>query len=156
MMPPLHVLCFALCLVSGPLMCQTSRESLDRNILFRLSKEPCRGTCPVYMLTVFANRQVLYHAQDHVKSQGIFSAKLSKKELQRLVSLFEDKQFLSLDPLYPAAYADIPVTKLYFSSHRQGKSLQVKFHENGPPQLRVLSTELEKLIQSLPWKPVKE
>ena len=88
----------------------------EKNLLIGMEKGSCYGKCSVYNIKVYKNRVVVYEGIANVDKYGLYSKKLTKEELNNLISSFEVSNFFKYDSVYPSSVIDFPMIKLFYST----------------------------------------
>ena len=70
----------------------------------------CLGTCPAYVLSVFADGRVAYEGQGHVPVLGKKEFKLAKGVVTEMLRRTQEAHFSDLKELYSNGATDIPAT----------------------------------------------
>lgn len=77
-----------------------------------VATSPCNGTCPVFKMTVNADRTAAYEAIANNKKQGLFRATLSNRDYEKLVQLLERTGFEQLPERFTRPVTDLPAVTL--------------------------------------------
>ncbi len=144
----------ALLLCCALYSCRTAKEEVNLNLIISMDRTGCDNECPVYSVNVFENGLVTYIGHKHVKKKGKYKIKLAKKELHRLIRLFEKSNFFEFEESYfSEGLSNAQSTSLYFYY----KSRRKKIIENHTPPkaIKNLEKELDKLIEIPNWKKVR-
>jgi hypothetical protein len=76
-----------------------------------LERTACRGTCPVYTVTVKADGQVQFDGAEHVANPGIHKDTIDAKAVAELVTQVEAADFFNLDDCYcEERFFDVPTS----------------------------------------------
>lgn len=67
----------------------------------------CEGTCPVFRLTVKADRTASFEAIAYNRKQGSFKGVLRERDYKKLISLLEDTGFENLQERYAVDVTDM-------------------------------------------------
>jgi hypothetical protein len=65
----------------------------DAADMLEISTTNCEGTCPVYHLRIFADRQYLYDGLDHVARNGAYRGRLDATTFRRLQDTIRSLRF---------------------------------------------------------------
>lgn len=122
--------------------------------IIALETTPCRGTCPVQQLTVYADGRVRYVGQEHTERLGTYQLRLPKRDLARLQQCFRDARFFDFKTSYQAKVSDLPSTYLTFSDG--GRTHTVLDYYGTPKTIKELEKEVLNLLKRKGWKKVEE
>lgn len=126
-----------------------------------LERTACFGSCPVYKVKIFADGKVVYEGKKFVKRKGKIQARITKAEVQRLVSEFNNLNYLNLEDEYnpggpncPEGWTDHPsaITSLEW----QGKKKTIRHYHGckGAPvldQLTALEDKIDEIAKTKRW-----
>lgn len=118
-----------------------------------LETTPCRGTCPVQQLTVYADGRVRYVGLEHTERLGTYELRLPKREVERLRNCFRDARFFDFKTSYQAKVSDLPSTYLTFSDG--GRTHTVLDYYGTPAKVKELEAEVLALLKRKEWKKVE-
>ena len=108
------------------------------------SSSGCFGKCPKESLRVDKKQSVIYTGYKHVNQKGTFRSKITKIEHQRLMNLFEDIRFETLQDDYLSGRRDLQKYTIQY----KGKTIH--FHERKAPKALIqIQQELQKFIRQL-------
>ena len=145
---------FTLLLLCTLCSCRTAKEEVNLNLIISMDRTGCAQECPVYSVNVFENGLVTYMGYEHVEKEGKHKIKLAKKELNRLIRLFEKSNFFEFKESYISEELyDLPTTSLYFYYKSRRKKIIENY--NTPEAIIQLEKELDKLIEIPNWKKVR-
>lgn len=92
---------FLLLIVSAGSKAQPLPEpSIPKDTLITLTRTACYGYCPSYKLTISADGTVTFEGRDYVKTKGTIKSRISRKQLQQLISEFKKLNYFSLRDTY--------------------------------------------------------
>lgn len=77
-----------------------SQPAIPRDTVITLTRTSCFGYCPSYKLTISADGTVTFEGRDYVKTKGTFKSRISRKQLQQLISEFKKANYFSLKDKY--------------------------------------------------------
>ncbi len=145
---------FTLLLLCALHSCRTAKEEVNLNLIISMDRTGCAKECPVYSVNVFENGLVTYMGYEHVEKEGKHKIKLAKKELNRLIRLFEKSNFFEFKESYISEELyDLPTTSLYF--YYKSRRKKITENHNTPEAIIKLEKELDKLIEIPNWKKVR-
>ncbi len=121
--------------------------------LITLETTACRGTCPVQVLSVFADGWAVYEGRFHTDWEGTYERRLSQKELRTLVKQFRAVRFFTFKNSYTEKVTDLPSTYLTFCD--EGHCKTILDYAGTPPEVRQLEQSVLVLLKKRGWKFVK-
>ncbi|MEP6911612.1 MAG: DUF6438 domain-containing protein [bacterium] len=77
-----------------------SQPAIPKDTVITLTRTGCFGYCPSYTLTISADGSVTFEGRDYVKTKGTFKSRISRKQLQQLISEFKNANYFSLKNKY--------------------------------------------------------
>ncbi len=143
-----------LALVAVLCSCRLTKEEVDNSVVISMQKTKCYGSCPEYTLDIYESGKVYFSGIENVDKIGEYQIKLSRKELQRLVSLFVSSNFFEFKDRYVSDASDLPTTYLYFSHN--GKRKRITDYDGAPKTLKFLEEEVSQLVSIPKWKQMKK
>jgi len=125
-------------------------------LTIKMTRERCRGACPVYAITIHGNGSVEYVGEQFVQDRGPHMESLSKDQLQTLLQKFDDADFFALEDRAFALGLDTPRVRVSISIDGRAKEVssdaQYVGANSGPQDLFVrAAAELDKAIASDRW-----
>lgn len=78
------------------------------DVVIRLERGPCFGSCPVYSVTVLGDGSVTFIGKRFVASPGVHKAQLEEADYRRLVDAVDELGILKLDGDYSVHVTDMP------------------------------------------------
>jgi len=132
-------------------------EAVPADFLVSFERGPCFGTCPAYILTVFADGSVAYNGVNFVLAEGNRETTLSPEQLAQLHRAVVQADFFDLDDRYEVAATDLPSILTTVSMNGQTKTI---YHyglgcgsdlDLAPPGLCQVEALLEGIAESNGW-----
>jgi hypothetical protein len=125
-------------------------------LTIKMSREHCRGSCPVYSVTLHGDGNVEYVGEEYVRDRGPRTETLSKEQLQALLQKFDAASFFSLEDRAFAWGYHTPRVRVSISV--DGRTKEVSSDASyvgaisGPQDLFVqAAAELDKVTNSDRW-----
>ena len=146
-----HILFFILSVVSVLISssCVSSKVANSQNNSnlphLDMYKGACFGQCPSYRVSVYPDGTALFESRRFTDKVGVFTRKLTEKENKSLEQLMTVCNWESYINYYESQLPDLQMTAI-----RSGH-YSVKFKENVPEELRVLSNVLEQVANNGQW-----
>lgn len=105
--------------VAGDVAAGAGGEQRSRISAVRLERQPCFGTCPVYVVDVDSAGRVRFEGRAHVQAMGTVTADISRDDFRGMADRLVQSGVLSFDSTYVAGapgcggYAtDLPIVTL--------------------------------------------
>lgn len=93
-----------------------------------------------------------YEGFNHVDRIGLFEAKVSKEQLQRLMNRFNEIKFFEMKDLYDDMVTDIPTYTVTYTLNGKTKTVTDRF--GSPQELRDAEKFMDEIANSLYWKKI--
>ena len=122
------------------------------DLVITLERTACRGTCPIYKLTIEGNGTVIYEGQDFVQVKGKQTASLSPEQIQQLISAFEQARFFTLPDYTDQDTTDSPSVITSITLNGKTKTVNHYYGDNSTPQgLFDLESKIDEITNSKQW-----
>ena len=108
-------------------------------VLFELIKGGCYGTCPIYNISIYENRQIKFEGKRFVDAIGTYNWIMNKKDFNILKTLI-DKKFKA-DYTHNIEVPDLPLTHMNIKN-----KYQIKFKGSCPTIYKKEFNQIESLI----------
>ena len=143
----------------GEVAADVAGEQRSRITAIRLERQPCFGTCPVYVVDVDSNGRVRFTGRAHVQTMGMVMADISKDDFRRMAERLVQSGVLSFDSTYVAgapgcgAYAtDMPIVTLSVVVDGTTKHIRHDYGCTGAPRtLRGLHAMVDSVANISRW-----
>ena len=127
--------------------------SSSPDVVITLERTACKGTCPVYTLTINGTGFVIYEGKEFVKTTGKVESNIGKEKVQQLVSEFEIINYFSLKDSYmEVTITDFP--NVNTSINLNGRTKIIKHYRgdlNAPKPLTELEDKIDEIVNSAQW-----
>lgn len=136
----------------------------DADLNISLERTQCFGDCPVYVVSIQNDGTIFYHGRQYVRYEGMYSAKMTSQDFERLIGAFEEYNYFALVAEYrrgtnpicgPNAFVrgtDAPsVTTLITVDGRQTGVAHYHGQLNAPDELRELEDFIDDVAQTDRW-----
>jgi hypothetical protein len=125
-------------------------------LTIKMTRERCRGSCPVYSVTVRGDGSVEYVGEQFVLDRGPHMESLSKDQLQTLLQKFDDADFFALEGRAFAWGWDTPRVRVSISIDGRTKEVSSDAYyvgaKSGLQEVFVrAAAELDKVVASDRW-----
>ncbi|MEI6410524.1 MAG: DUF6438 domain-containing protein [Bacteroidota bacterium] len=130
---------------------------LVHNPVLEMSKTPCFGSCPVFVVKVYANGVVQWEGTKNVSRHGKFTAFVPADWIADVIKTAENQGFYKMAHRYPAngiAVPDLPQTTITISSQERGQ-YSVANAADAPLSLLQLQRDIEEKLETLDWRRVQ-
>ena len=125
----------------------------------RLERQPCFGTCPVYVVNVDSDGHVRFDGRAHVQMMGTATADISRDDFRGMAERLVESGVLSFDSTYVAgapgcgAYAtDLPIVTLSVVVDGTTKVIRHDYGCTGAPSaLRGLHAMVDSVANISRW-----
>ena len=127
-------------------------NSLDTIVLVKIKRTACYGKCPQYEFTLFSSGLVTYKGIAHSSLIGSFKSKVSKKEIDLILSKANECNYFNFSDKYPVNGNDIVdfpvcITQLNYN----GKTKSIFNRNDAPKELISFEKYLDNFFNSLNW-----
>ena len=129
--------------------CSVSNKSMRYQAsspVIEMNKGACFGQCPIYRLSLYSDGTVLYEGLRFTDRVGIYSRNLTSSEQRTLDHNLSNLSWDSYKGYYESRLPDLQMITLSDGIHT------VKFKEECPVELEVLSNLLSKYADSGNWE----
>ncbi len=123
------------------------------SILFTYRRTPCLGNCSVFKFSVYQDGWATYEGKNYVDMIGVYTARLSQDQLNKIHRIFKSSFFYSFKDEYDDSRLDIP--SMIVEYHGPQGVKQVIARTEIPYNFRSLTVELEELADEITWDPVE-
>ena len=121
------------------------KELQSPKIIISLEKTACFGRCPVFKVIIYDNGEALYNGQKFVKKVGEHDLKVSKREIDKILSKAKKIGFNNLKNEYSERITDLPTTYIMINNKK------IKDYYGAPSKLK----DLEKMIENIVLEKLK-
>lgn len=125
-------------------------------LTIKMSRERCRGMCPVYSVTIHGDGNVEYAGEEFVQDRSPHAETLSKEQFQALLQKFDSANFFALEDRAFAWGSDTPRVRVFISVDGRTKEVSSDAYftgaKSGAQDLFVqAAAELDKATNSDRW-----
>ena len=107
-----------------------NQEQPISELAIRMERKGCYGRCPMYILDIQPNGTVRFEGKGYTKTIGTFESKLTRDQLQQLISTIRENDFFTFNNSYatgadgcPTTATDMPTVILSVSLDRSEKTV---------------------------------
>ena len=134
-------------------------ESVAAAPVISLERTACFGSCPVYRIQVSASGEVEYEGKAHVRKAGVATAKVTKEQVNELLSQLESAGYFTFAERYtagePACGRYVTDSPTVVTSATIGGRTKTVTHDYGcsgaPGALTVLERKIDDVLTSGRW-----
>ncbi len=125
----------------------------NSQIIIRLQRTGCEGTCPGYQLTLYDNGTVVYYGEDYVRTHGIRKANIGADKVQALAARLEAAGYFSLNDNYDHVTAsDFPSAITYVKIGAREKGISHHYGDSSAPsKLYEFEKAIDDAVNSGQW-----
>lgn len=116
------------------------KELQSPKIIISLEKTACFGRCPVFKIIIYNNGEALYNGLKFVKKVGEYDLKVSKREIDKILSKAKKIGFNNLKNEYSERITDLPTTYIMINNKK------IKDYYGAPSKLKDLEKMIEKIV----------
>ncbi len=127
--------------------------SIPEDLIIRLKRTVCYGTCPAYMLTVKADGKVNFFGQDHTETKGQAEGEISKDKLKQLIEAFKQAKFFELkdDYITENCATDNPTVRTTLFINDKVKKIEHDLGCKAPQELTDLEDKIDEIVGTKRW-----
>jgi hypothetical protein len=96
-------ICFAVVSISAQTLLKDGK--IPKDLVIKLERTACFGTCPDYQLAVKSNGIITFKGGTFTKTKGLTTGKITSTDLKQIISEFEKTKFFELRNSY-SEYSD--------------------------------------------------
>ena len=139
------------------LSCKTTKEVIQPTVnledvavtqddlVFKLKKGACYGSCPHYEFNIYDNLYAEFIGARNTDKIGTYAKFITKEEFTNLTSEFDKAKFHDLDDNYPSNIADLPTMRISYNKDAVLKTVAGK--RERPESVHKLQFMLEKIAE---------
>jgi len=105
--------------------------------IFSLNTTSCLGPCPVFELSLYGNKVLVFKGEENTSLTGEHKKKLTDDQFEALTDIIESADWVNLEEDYRVQMSDLPTQK--YTYNRNGISKRVSRYGGGPESLQNLS-----------------
>lgn len=125
--------------------------------VIEMSKTPCFGSCPVFVVKIYANGVAQWEGIKHVARIGMYTTVVPADWIADLLKTAENQGFYKMAHCYPAngtTVPDLPQTRITLSTLERGRYSVVNIAD-APLALLQIERDLARKLDALVWKSVR-
>lgn len=134
------------------LLCTANGIAQGKIEVLKIRQSGCKGTCPVYEITLSKTGLLVYEGIQHTDSIGKYLIQIGAKNARRILSNLEKNKVMTLPESYPIQVADMPMT--FFTIKTRTSEKVINRANWGPAFLQKAFDDLNKLSKRYRWKKV--
>lgn len=119
-----------------------------------IKQNGCKGTCPMYDITISKNGYVIYEGKRYTDSIGKYKINIGTKKACAFLVKLEKNKITTLPESYPMKVADLP-SFTYTLQTKKGEQTILRANY-GPTFLTASKKEVEALIKKYKWTKLEE
>jgi len=131
--------------------CKTTKKINEKSdyVVFTFRKTECKGKCPAYYMEIFSNGKVTFVGTKNVEKIGKYIKQIEIREVENLISQFENAKFNKFENEYTSLITDLPTTYISFTNNDTTKT--IRDYYGAPQELKNLEFLLENIVNSDNW-----
>src|SRR5688572_19820074 len=125
------------------------QDAIPADLVIKLERTACFGTCPVYSVTIDAKGHVVFEGTQFVAAQGQHTDSIPASSVAALLATARRIGFFELQDSYRAAISDLPTTFVTITA--DGRTKRVENYFGGPQGLRELEKQIDATARTDRW-----
>jgi uncharacterized protein YjiK len=122
------------------------------SLVIAFEKTPCFGRCPVFKIKVYESGFATYEGLNFSERLGLYSARISQKDISTARHMAAEVHFFALDTLYDdPQVSDLPAQIIQLSQN--GTVHRVVSRIGAPEKLAIFGENLRVLLEEQDWQP---
>ena len=128
-------------------------DSIPEDLIIRLNRTVCFGTCPAYLLTVKADGKVSFFGQDHTETKGQAEGEISEEKIKQLIAEFKRAKFFELKDNYTSEKCgtDTPTARTTLFINSKVKKIEHDLGCEAPKELTDLENKIDEIVGTKKW-----
>ncbi|MFT7588872.1 MAG: hypothetical protein ACI959_001085 [Limisphaerales bacterium] len=121
--------------------------TIGTELIFRIQRYPCFGTCPVFTMEIYGNGIVKYTGKSNTDRIGDWEARIPTEQIEAIIEQSRKTGFFQLKDTYPSgdqSIADLPSARVYLRDNNKEYTILNRNFAN--PNVDGEDLELQKLI----------
>ena len=125
------------------------QEPIPADLLIKMERTQCFGSCPVYTVTIDAKGQVVFEGTQFVATQGQQTDTVPTSSVAALLATARRIGFFELQDAYRAPISDLPTTFVTVTAN--GRTKRVEDYFGAPPGLKELEKQIDATARTDRW-----
>jgi hypothetical protein len=128
--------------------CVNNKNMTSENVeeIFNLDTTPCKDQCPVYELSLYGNKKLVFVGEENTSLDGKHEKTLSDEQFEALLGIIESTDWVNLDNNYRTNVQGLPTQR--FTYNRNGINKKVSRYGAGPESISNLSDIILKFVEN--------
>ncbi|MGJ3235816.1 DUF6438 domain-containing protein [Marivirga sp.] len=128
--------------------CVNNQNLTSKNVeeIFSLDTTPCENQCPVYELSLYGNKKLIFNGEENTSLNGKHEKTLSDEQFEALLGIIESADWVNLDNDYRSNVQGLPTQK--FTYNRNGINKRVSRYGAGPESISNLSEIILEFVEN--------
>jgi len=105
--------------------------------IFSLSTTACMGTCPVFELSLYGDKRLVFNGKENTKVEGEKEVVLDDEQFEAFLGIIDEADWVNLKGSYRSDMMDLPTQN--FSYNFNGVSKKVSRYGAGPESISNMS-----------------
>ncbi|WKK82424.1 DUF6438 domain-containing protein [Marivirga arenosa] len=127
--------------------CKSNQTSSATEIeeIFSLNTTSCMGPCPVFNLTLYGDKRLVFEGKQNTDLAGEYEKQLSEEQFDALMAIVESADWANLEEEYRSDMTDLPTQN--FMYNRNGVIKKVMRYGAGPESISNLSDTILTFVE---------
>jgi len=132
--------------------CKSSKNTNSQKVneVFSLKTTPCYGTCPVFDLTLYGNKKLIFDGEENTNVSGEHEIVLTDDQFESFLGIIESADWVNLKEEYRSDMTDLPTQN--FSYNRNGINKNVTRYGAGPKSISNMSDVILTFVEEQVFK----
>jgi hypothetical protein len=118
--------------------------------IFSLNTTACKGQCPVYELSLYGDKRLVFKGKEHTKVTGVKEILLEDEQFEALLGIIEVADWVNLKGVYKSDLQDLPTQN--YNYNRNGIRKEVTRYGGGPASISNLSNTILTFVEEQVFK----
>jgi hypothetical protein len=124
-------------------------EAIPADLLIKLERTACYGTCPVYSVTLDAKGNVTFKSTSPDRTEVRHTDRIPVAEVAALLATARRIGYFEMRDSYRAMITDLPTTFVTITANRQTKRIEDYF--GAPRELKQLEIQIDEAARTQRW-----
>jgi hypothetical protein len=132
-----------------PQVASAQQPAVPVDLVIRLERTACYGTCPVYSVTIDGKGAVSFQGKAFVRAQGRQTDRIPLSSVAAIVATAKRIGFFELRNSYRAMITDLPTT--FVTITMDGRTKRIEDYHGAPKELTQLESEIDEAARTRRW-----
>lgn len=113
--------------------------------IFSLNTTSCMGPCPVFELSLYGDKKLVFNGKENTKVSGKKEVVLEDEQFEALLGIIDAADWMNLEEEYRSKTLDLPTQN--FSYNRNGIRKNVSRYGAGPESISKMSDTILTFVE---------